>query len=125
VKPVRVITQEDVREVVDDEAPAPGPTSTPFTTDEAPSASARAAKGTEEQWRQRSRAVRSRLSRARKRLDEARTTVRTHNGRVVIEPNRIVSAQQELDAATAAVETLEDDARRAGVPASWARCECP
>jgi hypothetical protein len=124
------VHEEGVEEAEDAAGSVPG-TSAPAA--EASSSAETAQKALEAAWRRRMAQAESRRERARKRhatlsnlylvngqyyLDAKGRVVRI----TVDELQRMTAqAKAELEAAERAIETLEDEARRAGVPPGWLR----
>jgi hypothetical protein len=106
----------------------------PVTEEMAPRASTEEDRaGQEMEWRRRNSEARERLEEARKRY-ELLSKLHLNTGAYYVDQNNnpvITSVEQlqsmvaqsraELDAATAALSQLREDARRAGVPPGWVR----
>lgn len=135
----RVVTDEQMAaerpEAVASPSPSPpaAASTAPTQAESAEPDSSQVRRQQEEQWRARMAKAQARLDAARKRHEAVSQLYMTHGeyyvddkGRTVIASaaqlqQMVAQAKAELDAAQRALENLEEDARRAGVPPGWLR----
>ena len=125
IKPVRKITQEDVKTVDDEKPPAASGTNASSASDSVPPATSQSSPASEadnskeQEWRARATAAHARVEAARKKLAETPEVVTERTdfrpAPIALTPNPAYKdAEQELKAAEQALVDLEDEARRAG-----------
>jgi len=132
---VRVITERDLVALHEEgeEEYEPSPSEAPPPAPEAGANAEASRKALEAAWRRRMARAQTRLERARKKHENLSNLFLVTGQYYLDEKNRAVKitvselqrltgqAKAELEAAERAVESVEEEARRAGVPPGWLR----